>query len=78
MNCRLTDGSVGSHLVKLSLPMLFNILTVVAFNLTDTYFVAQLGTDELAAMSLTFPVIATLASLTMGLGDGAGAVVADR
>jgi putative MATE family efflux protein len=76
MNCRLTDGSVGSHLVKLSIPMLFNILTVVAFNLTDTYFVAQLGTDELAAMSLTFPVIATLASLTMGLGDGAGAVVA--
>lgn len=76
MNCRLTDGSVGSHLVKLSIPMLFNILTVVAFNLTDTYFVAQLGTNELAAMSLTFPVIATLASLTMGLGDGAGAVVA--
>jgi putative MATE family efflux protein len=76
MNCRLTDGSVGSHLVKLSLPMLFNILTVVAFNLTDTYFVAQLGTNELAAMSLTFPVIATLASLTMGLGDGAAAVVA--
>jgi putative MATE family efflux protein len=76
INCRLTDGSVGSHLVKLSLPMLFNILTVVAFNLTDTYFVAQLGTNELAAMSLTFPVIATLASLTMGLGDGAGAVVA--
>jgi putative MATE family efflux protein len=76
MNCRLTDGSVGSHLVKLSLPMLFNILTLVAFNLTDTYFVAQLGTKELAAMSLTFPVIAILASLTMGLGDGAGAVVA--
>ncbi|MGL5832359.1 MAG: MATE family efflux transporter [Waterburya sp.] len=76
MNRRLTDGSVGSHLVKLSLPMLFNILTVVAFNLTDTYFVAQLGTNELAAMSLTFPVIATLASLTMGLGDGAGAVLA--
>jgi putative MATE family efflux protein len=76
MNCRLTAGSVGSHLVKLSLPMLFNILTLVAFNLTDTYFVAQLGTKELAAMSLTFPVIAILASLTMGLGDGAGAVVA--
>ncbi|MGL5943734.1 MAG: MATE family efflux transporter [Waterburya sp.] len=76
MNCRLTDGSVGSHLVKLSIPMLFNILTIVVFNLTDTYFVAQLGTKELAAMSLTFPIIATLASLTMGLGDGAGAVVA--
>lgn len=75
-NARLTDGSVGSHLVKLSVPMLFNILTIVAFNLTDTYFIAQLGTAELAAMSLTFPVVATLVSLTMGLGDGAGAATA--
>ncbi len=75
-NSRLTDGSVGSHLVKLSVPMLFNILMIVAFNLTDTYFIAQLGTSELAAMSLTFPIVATLASLTMGLGDGAGATVA--
>ena len=75
-HARLTDGSVGSHLVKLSVPMLFNILMIVAFNLTDTYFIAQLGTSELAAMSLTFPVVATLASLTMGLGDGAGAAVA--
>lgn len=75
-NPRLTDGNVSSHLVKLSLPMLFNILTIVAFNLTDTYFVAQLGTKELAAMSLTFPIIATIVSLTMGLGNGAGATIA--
>lgn len=73
---KLTDGSVGSHLVKLSLPMLFNILMIVGFNLTDTYFIAQLGTNELAAMSFTFPVVTTLSTLTTGLGDGAASVIA--
>lgn len=56
--------------------MLCNILMVVAFNLTDTYFVAQLGTNELAAMSFTFPVVTTLASLATGLGDGAASAIA--
>jgi putative MATE family efflux protein len=76
MNRQLTDGSVGSHLVKLSVPMLCNVFMIVALNLTDTYFVAQLGTNELAAMSFTFPVVTTLASLAIGLADGAGAVIA--
>jgi len=72
----LTTGSIRSHLIKLSLPMFWGMLTIVALNLTDTYFVAQLGTQHLAAMSFIFPVFATLAGLTMGLGNGAGAVIA--
>lgn len=73
---QLTDGSIGLHLLKLSVPMLFNIFMVVSFNLTDTYFIAQLGTDHLAAMSFTFPVVATLGSLISGLGSGATAAIA--
>lgn len=72
----LTTGSIRSHLIKLSIPMFWGMLTVVALNLTDTYFVAQLGTKQLAAMSFIFPVFATLAGLAMGLGNGAGAVIA--
>jgi monofunctional chorismate mutase len=72
----LTTGSIRAHLIKLSIPMFWGMLTVVALNLTDTYFVAQLGTKQLAAMSFIFPVFATLAGLAMGLGNGAGAVIA--
>ncbi|WP_293030549.1 MATE family efflux transporter, partial [Moorena sp. SIO3I8] len=46
------------------------------FNLIDTYFVGQLGTKPLAAMSFTFPVVMTLGSLAMGLGVGASSVIA--
>lgn len=49
---------------------------IVVFNLIDTYFVAGLGTNELAAISFTFPVVTTLASLATGLSVGAGSAIA--
>ncbi|NEP57650.1 MAG: MATE family efflux transporter [Symploca sp. SIO2G7] len=72
----LTEGSVGWHLVKLTIPMILNVIAVIAFSLTDTYFVAHLGTKPLAAISLTFPVVSALGSLALGLGIGASSVIA--
>jgi putative MATE family efflux protein len=59
----------------MALPMLAAMLSLVGFNIVDTYYVGQLGTDELAAMSFTFPVIMVIASLSMGIGVGATAVI---
>ncbi|MGB2926368.1 MAG: MATE family efflux transporter [Limnothrix sp.] len=72
----LTEGPISQRLVKLTLPMVWGILAIVAFNLADTYYVGQLGTDQLAAMSFTFPVVMTLGSLAMGLGIGASSIIA--
>ncbi len=41
-----------------------------AYNLTDAWFVAQLGTFALAAIGFTFPVIMLLSCVSMGLGSG--------
>ena len=71
----LTEGPIGKTLVKLTIPMIFGILAMVAFNLIDTFFVGQLGTNELAAMSFTFPVVLVMGSLAMGLGVGTSAVI---
>ena len=76
MQRRLTEGPVGSQLIKLTLPMVWGVFAIIAFNLVDTYFVGQLGTAQLAAMSFTFPVVMTLGSLAMGLGIGASSVIA--
>ncbi len=73
---RLTRGPVGATLFKLTLPMVWGVFAIIAFNLVDTYFVGQLGTEQLAAMSFTFPVVMTLGSLAMGLGVGASSVIA--
>ena len=72
----LTEGAIGNRLIRLTLPMVWGVFAIVAFNLADTYYVGQLGTDQLAAMSFTFPVVMTLGSLAMGLGIGASSIIA--
>ena len=47
--------------------MIWGILAMMAFNLIDTWFVAQLGPAELAAMSFSVPVVMVLISLGIGL-----------
>jgi len=72
---QLIEGPVPQLLLKMTLPMMLGMVGMVAFNLADTYFVGQLGTKELAAMSFTFPVIMIISSLALGLGMGTSAVV---
>lgn len=71
----LTEGPVGRTLARLTVPMVAGILGMVAFNLTDTFFVGKLGTTELAALSFTFPFVLVLVRFTLGLGIGASALV---
>ena len=73
---RLTKGSVGATLLRLTLPMVIGVFAIFAFNLADTYFVAQLGTRELAAMTFTFPIVMVLGGIALGLGTGTASVVA--
>jgi putative MATE family efflux protein len=55
--------------------MVFGIIAVISVSLIDTYYVGQLGTQELTALSFTFPVTLTVSSLAIGLGAGASSVV---
>ena len=71
----LTQGSIVKKLVQLSLPMMLGIISMVAFNLIDTFYVGQLGSKELAALSFTFPVIMIIFSFIQGLGIGATALI---
>ena len=75
MKAKLTEGSVGMGLIKLTLPLIWGVFAVIGFSLADTYFVAQLGTRELAAMSFTFPVVTILGSIAMGLGTGTASII---
>lgn len=75
MSNTITEGNINKSLVKLTTPMIFGILGMVAFNLADTYFVGKLGTSQMAAVSFTFPVVLVLNSFTLGLGIGTSSVV---
>jgi putative MATE family efflux protein len=71
----LTVGSLWTAIAALTLPMIIGIMATMSVSIVDTYFVGKLGTNELAALSFTFPITITIASLAIGLGAGAAAVV---
>ncbi len=71
----LTTGSIPAHLARLSLPMVWGILSIVSMQVADVYFIARLGHTELEAISFTFPVSMTLFNLMMGLSIGASSVI---
>ncbi len=75
MKQQLTEGKITPLLLKLTLPTVWGVFAVIGFNIVDTYFVGQLGTKELAAMSFTFPVVTLLGSVSMGLATGTASVI---
>ncbi|WP_237064476.1 MULTISPECIES: MATE family efflux transporter [Microbulbifer] len=75
-NPSLLEGPVAGHLQRLALPMVWGILATMSFNVVDTYFVAQLGNAQLAAMSFTFPVVMVINAFAIGLGAGTSSAVA--
>jgi putative MATE family efflux protein len=72
----LTHDPIVDVLKKMTIPMVFGLILLLTFGLVDTFFVSLLGTDELAAISFTFPVTFTVISLNIGLGIGTSAIVA--
>lgn len=72
----LTDGPVGKSIRSLMFPMMIGMVALFSYNIADTYFVGQLGTPELAALSFTFPVGFIVGAVTMGFGIGTSSVCA--
>lgn len=72
---KLTTGSIGGHLVSQTAPMLFGIAAIMSIGIIDAYFIGQLGSKELAAVSFIFPVTIALSSLGVGVIAGISSVV---
>ncbi|MCL2918507.1 MATE family efflux transporter [Shewanella litorisediminis] len=66
----LLTAPIAGVLLKMTLPNMLGILTILGFSLVDTFFVSQLGTEALAAISFTFPVTLVLSSIAVGIGAG--------
>ena len=73
---RLTQGSVGRHLVDMTVPVLFGIFTMMGQAFVDMWFIGRVGDRELAALSFAFPILMIVTSVAIGLGAGTSSVVA--
>jgi putative MATE family efflux protein len=59
---------VNRLLLSMSIPMMLSMMAQALYNIVDSVFVAQLGSNALTAVTLAFPV----QMLMMGIGTGTG------
>ncbi|GLT17916.1 MATE family efflux transporter [Vibrio zhanjiangensis] len=66
----LLSAPIPKVLRQMTIPMIFGMISILMFNLVDTFFISLLGTQALASISYTFPVTFALNCITMGMGVG--------
>lgn len=71
----LLEGNLNKTLLKMSSYMLIGMMSIILFNVVDTIYVGKLGTEYLAAISFTFPVIAVIMSITFGISMGVTTII---
>lgn len=70
------EGNISRHMFRLAIPSIGAMCAMTVYNLTDTYFVSKLGTEALAAMGFTFPIILMIGAISSGISMGAGSLLA--
>jgi len=66
----LLEAPVGQTIVRLALPNVVVMVVQTCIGLIETYFVAKLGVDALAAMALVFPPFMLLVMVSAGAMGG--------
>lgn len=72
---KMTETPVKSLIIKLAVPTVISMLVTAAYNIADTYFVAQLGKSVSGAVSVVFSLMAIIQAVGFTLGMGAGSVI---
>ncbi|RPG49802.1 MAG: MATE family efflux transporter [Gammaproteobacteria bacterium TMED1] len=72
----LTVGPITRHIVRLTGFLMLSMISYNVATLVETIYIGMVGTNELAAISFTFPVVMILQSVAFGLSVGAGSVAA--
>ena len=62
-------------LFRFSGPAIISMTVASTYNLVDAVFVGRLGSDALAAMSVTFPLLLSFIALASGTGVGATSLI---
>ncbi len=75
----MTQGNIGRHLVRFSVPMALGLLFQQLYNTVDTWVVGRfVGQQAQAAVGSTGPIINTVVGFCAGLATGASVVISQR
>jgi putative MATE family efflux protein len=75
---RLGYAPLGRLLLRLSLPSIAATVTLSLYNIVDTFWVAKLGYEAIAALTIVFPYQILFFAMGIGSGIGVAALVSRR
>src|SRR2546425_4354649 len=74
---RLLEGPIAPTLLALAAPNVVMLVAQVAITVLEAYFVGWLGADALAGVSVTFPLVMLMQTMSAGgMGGGVASAVA--
>lgn len=71
----MSEGNVSKSLFQLGIPMVVSMLVTALYNVVDTYFVSGLGTQQVGAVSVAFPISLIFSGIGLTFGVGAGSYI---
>ena len=75
---RLGYAPLGRLLLRLSLPGIASTVTASLYNVVDTFWVARLGHEAIAALTIVFPYQILFVAVAVGTGIGITSLVSRR
>jgi len=75
---RLGTAPLGRLLLSLSLPGMVSMATMALYNIIDTFWVAKLGHEAIAALTIVLPYHILVIAISVGSGIGINALVSRR
>jgi len=73
---KIIEGGIFKSILVLSGPLIAGMLLQNLFNIIDTFWIAKLGANAIAALSMSFPVIFFMIGIGMGISIGVSSLVA--
>jgi len=69
---KMTTAPVEKLVLSLAGPSIVIMLTSAIYNITDTFFVSSLGTSQVGAVGIAFPLMAVIQAMGFLFGQGSG------
>ncbi len=69
------EEKISRLLLRFSLPATLAMAVNASYNIVDTIFVGRLGSEAIAALSISFPIQMLLGALAIGTGVGAASLI---
>ncbi len=71
----MRDEKIPKVLLKLGVPTMIGMMVSALYSVVDAYFVGWLGTSQMGAVSIVFPIVQIIVGLGMTFGSGAASYI---